>query len=570
MNEWFKKLFENIKSKWQAWKPLQKGIAIGIVVIVVVAIILAATLSSKKTTVRLFDFPVTDQKESDDIILRLNKDNVWAEKDSNNYIIVENQEIAKRYRSQLIAEGLEPSKANAYSLFDVTRWTRSDFDDDVNWKRSMEAALKEHLENLDGIRKADVMLTLPKDSIFAEQQKPVTASVTLFAQPGRDILQDRKQIQAIQNLIRTSVEGLTDENIAIIDGSTTKLINNFEGMEDADRVNYIRNQFEKVKFKLDSEYSSRVYEKLKPIYGDRIQNANADVSVDMDERNYTEREYKGITIVPDNPNTPYDDSKVVESLVLSEETVSKSYTGTGYNPEGPAGVEGQNPPVYSDMSNVIGKTEENGVKRNYALNEKQIVGVEQPKITRITVSVGILSYWTIDRDEKGAYKIKEDGSDFVRTEHQISETDRTRIVRLVEGAIGADPNRRDNVVVESIHYEPYEQWQKEFDDYLKKEQRKKTVLFSIIGVAIVLVAFILFRLISREIERRRRLREEELLRKQQAEREQALWNAKNDGIEVTMSVEERKRAELQENAVAMAKEHPEDVAMLIRTWLMEE
>jgi flagellar M-ring protein FliF len=27
---------------------------------------------------------------------------------------------------------------------------------------------------------------------------------------------------------------------------------------------------------------------------------------------------------------------------------------------------------------------------------------------------------------------------------------------------------------------------------------------------------------------------------------------------------------LQETAVAMAKEHPEDVAMLIRTWLMEE
>ena len=37
-----------------------------------------------------------------------------------------------------------------------------------------------------------------------------------------------------------------------------------------------------------------------------------------------------------------------------------------------------------------------------------------------------------------------------------------------------------------------------------------------------------------------------------------------------LSVEERERAELQEHAVAMAREHPEDVAMLIRTWLMEE
>ena len=54
------------------------------------------------------------------------------------------------------------------------------------------------------------------------------------------------------------------------------------------------------------------------------------------------------------------------------------------------------------------------------------------------------------------------------------------------------------------------------------------------------------------------------------EREKALWQAEQAGMEVTMSVEERRRAELQENAITMAKEHPEDVAQLIRTWLMEE
>ena len=72
------------------------------------------------------------------------------------------------------------------------------------------------------------------------------------------------------------------------------------------------------------------------------------------------------------------------------------------------------------------------------------------------------------------------------------------------------------------------------------------------------------------MERRRRAREEELLRQQQLAREQALWEAKDEAQTVTMSVEESRRAELQENAINMAKEHPEDVAMLIRTWLMEE
>jgi flagellar M-ring protein FliF len=72
------------------------------------------------------------------------------------------------------------------------------------------------------------------------------------------------------------------------------------------------------------------------------------------------------------------------------------------------------------------------------------------------------------------------------------------------------------------------------------------------------------------MERRRRLKEEELLRKHQMEREKTLWEAEQAGMEVSMSVEERKRLELQENAINMAKEHPEDVALLIRTWLMEE
>jgi len=89
-------------------------------------------------------------------------------------------------------------------------------------------------------------------------------------------------------------------------------------------------------------------------------------------------------------------------------------------------------------------------------------------------------------------------------------------------------------------------------------------------VAGILVAFIVFRLISREMERRRKLREEELSRQHQAMREAALRSAEEEGVEVQMSVEERARLEMQENAINMAREHPEDVAQLIRTWLMEE
>ena len=49
------------------------------------------------------------------------------------------------------------------------------------------------------------------------------------------------------------------------------------------------------------------------------------------------------------PDTAYDDS-----YVMNSKAVSREWSGSGYNPEGPAGVEGQTPPVYSDMANVMG------------------------------------------------------------------------------------------------------------------------------------------------------------------------------------------------------------------------
>ena len=152
----------------------------------------------------------------------------------------------------------------------------------------------------------------------------------------------------------------------------------------------------------------------------------------------------------------------------------------------------------------------------------------------------------------------------------LSSDELEQTANYLQGAIGYDASRNYRVVVTNIKFNRQNEQDMEDAAIIRAAQTRKTIMLVLIGVVIILVAFIVFRMISRELERRRRLREEELLRRQQAEREKALWDAKQEGMEVTMSVEERKRAELQENAIAMAKEHPEDVAMLIRTWMMEE
>ena len=570
MNEWFKKVINGFKERWAKWTKVQKGIGIGIVALVIVAIVVLTSVSSKPTTVRLFNVPITDEAERTEICLRLDQDNVKYYATTDGYISVNDEATAKKYRAVLIAENLEPKRFDAYSIFDTTKWARTDFDDKVNWQRAQEKALEQRLSYLDGIRDAKVGLVLPDESLFASTQNPVSASVILYSKGGSEILSDKKQIKGIQHLIQRSIEGLKDENISIVDGNTGLEINDFSGMEATERIDNIAKEQRLIQ-KLENEYSARILKALEETYGrKRVKIANMKIDMDMSKRNSTSTEYTGITVVPDNPDTPYDDSDIRTNLVISSETIKKEFVGTGYNPEGPAGVEGQNPPVYSDMSNMIGKQTETGEKVNNALNQKNTTEEYSPSIKRVTIGVNIDGTWNYPLyDESGKLKLNESGG-YLREYIPISDADLQKMKSLVRAAVGYDNKRGDIVEVVNVPFDRTDEFRKEDEDFRKKQQTKKTILFVLIGVVVVLIAFIIFRFISREIERRRRLREEELFRKQQAAREQALWDAKNDGMEVTMSVEERKRAELQENAIAMAKEHPEDVAMLIRTWLMEE
>jgi len=178
--------------------------------------------------------------------------------------------------------------------------------------------------------------------------------------------------------------------------------------------------------------------------------------------------------------------------------------------------------------------------------------------------------WSYATDPKnGKPIVKEDGH-FDWKYEEVPQSELEKVADGLEAGIGYDRARGYMVVVRNLQFDRDAEHLEIENDFFAKEQRKKTIILVLISVLVVLIGFVLFKIISRELERRRRLREEELLRKQQAAREAALWDAKDEGMEVTMSVEETRRMELQENAITMAKEHPEDVAMLIRTWLMEE
>ena len=593
MIEWLKKLPATFKEFWGKLKLWQKLVAAGIAAVVVVVIVVMFKTSSAPAGVPLFNTVVRDENARDQITTRLDMEGVHYTVNAEGLIIVDDKKTASKLRSILTVEGLVPGNVDPFGLFDQTSWSETDFDRNVKLQRSIERQLKQQILAIDDIANASVVITSPKKELFSQDQKPVTCSVTVTFKPGSTMPENRKQLKGLQELICRSVVGLTPENLTLQDNHSN-ILNDFEGLAESDRLENIKKESKQITAE-EEALRKRVLSFLRSNFNgsERVRDLVVKIEKDMSKVVRDQTIYTPVIITEQDPDKPYDTTEKRDYLPISSQTVTKEFTGTGYNPQGPAGVEGQNPPVYSDMSNVIGKSVETGVTQNNVVNTEIRHTDQNSTLLRITASANIDGKWETQRDSnRNPIVVTKDNIDelkewcakeniipanyriatgkFFRVYYPVNSSVIEDCTRLVQDAIGYNKKRGDSVTITSFAIPRDEEWEKEEEAYFHAQQTKKTIILILCGLALVLIVFIVFRFITRELERRRRLREEEILRRQQAEREKALWEAKQDGIDVTMSVEERKRAELQENAIAMAKEHPEDVAMLIRTWLMEE
>nr|AAB57899.1 FliF [Treponema denticola] len=567
MNEKFNNLKTKFGTLWGKWTKLQKGIIIGVIVLALVLVVVLGRWSSKPTSVAVIDMAITDVDLRDRIILRINEGNVKTSISSDGIISVADVEAtARRMRTILLREDLIPKNTSPWAFFDVERYSRTDFEREIDVRRAITEEVKRHLKALDDIDDANVVVRIPEKALFESEQLPATATVVITPAPGSDISTNRKKIEGIQKMLRLAVPGLKNEDITISDASGIPL-NDFEIMKDADRLTLIEKQ-QKFIAKLERQYGANILTPLQKIYGeDRVRDINVKIDMDMSERSADTTEIRPTVIKEDNPETSYDDSQVVQSVTVSSENATTVWEGR-INPQGPTGTEGQTPPSYQDTRNLVGRSTQTITKENHLVSSSQIKEVFLPKMGRRTVSVNIDGVWEKKKDVNGKY-INLNG--VIEREYKpLSAEEIKQAEKIIKDAIGFDASRKDSVSVVNVKVDRTSQFELEDKEYFKALQRQTIFLLSLAGIALILIFFILYRIISREIERRKRLREEELLRQAQLERERMLYDQQMADADVSMTVEERRRQELQENAINMAREHPEDVALLIRTWLMEE
>ena len=568
MNEWLKKLLEQLKTLWGKWTTTQKIILFGVVGVVVLGIVLIIAFSASPSYEPVLGRAVTDAEQQALILASLDEEGI-PYTIRNDMIYVSDKRTARRAKAVLAREDLISEDVNPWEFFtDVTRWSVTDFERDVNLRRALTRQMELHVESVEGIDDAKVMLDVPEETLLQEDQKAITASVIITPAPGSRVTTNRRLVEGIERIIMMGVSGLTHENLVITD-HLGNVLNDFEGLEDLDAIT-LRDKELKQKRALEREYEDRIMHSLSRIWPDRVQVTKFEIDLDTSKRVVRREEHTPIVITPDNPATPYDDSEKVVSTPISEQQSEISFRGSGITPQGPPGQEGQTPPQYKDLSDLDGEYSEQSQTINYAVNK--VTTDEQGAlyaIKRISASVALDGVWRWKYDERGRVVLRPDGS-IEREYIPVSDEDLAKALKLVQDAVGFDRARGDSVTVAHLQFDHSSEHDQENDRFRRQIQLRRTIIGVVIGAVALLLAAFLYRLISKETERRRRLREEELARQHQAMREAALRSAEEQGVEVELSVEERARLEMQENAMNMAREHPEDVAQLIRTWLMEE
>ena len=152
-------------------------------------------------------------KDAAAIIEKLDEERITYQLENEGTTILVPSESKYNTRLKLAAENLPQGHAGL-ELFRETSFGETQMDKKVKYQEALQGELARTIQSLDKVRAANVILAMPEDTLFSNEQ-PAKASVVIRTQDSQ-VLTSR-EVQGILNLVANSVEGLTTENVVIVD-----------------------------------------------------------------------------------------------------------------------------------------------------------------------------------------------------------------------------------------------------------------------------------------------------------------------------------------------------------------
>lgn len=518
----------SFKGVWGSMNQGQRVIALLLLVVLVGGLITLFMYSSKPDYVLLYRS--FSPEESGALVDKLEELGIsYRLSDGGTRIEVPRDKVYLA-RMKLAQEGF-PQSGVGFELFDKNTFGLTSFLQKVNYQRALQGELERTIAQLEEVDGARVHITLPEESLFAEEEKLPTASVVLKVRPGTRLREN--QIEAIARLVANSVEGLDASRVTILDDQGNVLASGSGEESWGSIANLTANQLE-MKKELESVINQRVQSMLEGVLGRRKAVVRASVELNLEQKEGEKEIYQPVA--------------GNEGVIRSTQEEEEKYQGTSDTAGGVPGVA-SNIPVYgSEEERQGGSYTRRNVTTNYEINRVLEKYAALPgDIKRLSVAVLVDSVLSPEEVEK--------------------------IRRVVEVAAGIDPERGDAVVVETL---PFNQdfWQEE--ERALKAQRFMELIdlvgrYGIPALLILVLYFIGRKVLVAVIAPREvvaEVYEEEPLEYEEATEVAPLRRAAELSPEEKMRMEIQKRME--EEIKKLVEEKPDDAVKLIRNWLSEE
>ncbi len=565
MQDFINRLISQVKNIFSRTNKTQRAIVIGILVVALGAIVATVILSSRRAGTLLFTKALT-QEDARNVISVLEANNIKYQY-RNGFITLNNQSDKAKAELELVKEGKMPASLDGWELFDSPRIGITDVELDINKRRSLTKAITQLLTKLEFVQEATVDLAFPKKEYLTDVDAPVTASVVIRAQPFKEeVLRDPKTVRGLQRLIAMGVDKLQPEFVTITD-SVGMVLTDFTD-EAANLKLKVAQEELKIVDRERKKIENKIRQTLGRIYTNRVETTIA-LELIWDEVTVTNNLVLPIMLKEDDPATPYDDSQITNKVQVSSRTVTEDWKGQQFIPQGAAGAEENVPPGYADKTDRWQTYTKTDSQDNYELSKRyEAIKKGSYQIGKISAAVALDGRWTRVYDAKGEPVIT-NGTSYVREYHPVSAEEIRNVTSLVQAAIGYDLRRGDQVSVTHIQFDHWDRFNSEDARLMRNSFIRKTLVIAMLSLLALFILVLIVRAIQKELARRRRLREEELERKQMEMRRQAMMNLNEEPI-TEINLEDAARKKLMEEVIRVSHERPDDVAQLLRTWMADD
>ncbi|WP_421855254.1 flagellar basal-body MS-ring/collar protein FliF [Marinomonas sp.] len=517
-----------------------------------IAIGLAVVLWSNGPEYKPVLSSITDYN-ADQIVEILSVNNIPFKLDENTGALLVESDFYHLARLKLAGSGIVSDNIVGMEIMDQEQGLgTSQFVETTRYRRGLEGELSRTITSLQSIKSARVHLAIPKESVFVRDTRKPSASVFLELYPGRRL--DKSQVEAIVNLVASSISQLSDKDVTVVDQRGTLLTE-----KDADsELSVAGKQFDYAR-KVEDVLLQRVNNILGPVIGQGRFKAEVSADVDFTAVEKTNEQY--------NPDL---------LALRSEQTLKENKTG-GANTGGipgaltnqppgavtiPEAVDANGAPIGGNSSAKNGQSREE-TTRNFELDRSiSYTKRQQGMVRRLSVAVVVDDLVSLNPDTSAV----------VRTPWNDDELG--RLTLLVRDAVGYDPSRGDSVSVINSPFALPEPEEPVVElPFYQQSWFLSLIQPTLVGIFVLILLLVVVRPILKTLSDQNKIAVTE-------DTEAAIFSDETDEIsddQVSLVSAEDilvpgspEKIDRQLNAIrGLIAEEPERVAQVVKQWVME-